>query len=75
MAFDSFAHSLNYGYNKVRFVHPLPVGLQIRMRAEVIAADETAPGQVNVTTKLTVEADGIEKPILVAESIGRFFER
>lgn len=74
MAFDGFAHSLNYGYNKVRFIHPLPVDSQIRMRAEVVAADETAPGQVNVTTKLTVEADGIEKPIVVAESIGRFSE-
>lgn len=74
MAFDGFAHSLNYGYNKVRFIHPLPVDSRIRMRAEVIAADETAPGQVNVTTRLTIEADGIEKPILVAESIGRFSE-
>ncbi len=75
MAFDGFAHSLNYGYNKVRFLHPLPVDSRIRMRSEVIAVDETAPGQVNVTTKLTVEAEGIEKPILVAESIGRFSER
>lgn len=45
---------------------------RIRMRSEVIAVDETAPGQVNITTKLTVEAEGIDKPILVAESIGRF---
>ncbi|TNM36523.1 MaoC family dehydratase [Nocardioides albidus] len=74
MAFDGFAHSLNYGYNKVRFVHPLPVDSQIRMRAEITDVTETAPGQVNVTTKLTVEADGIDKPIVVAESIGRFSE-
>jgi len=72
MAFDGFAHSLNYGYNKVRFIHPLPVDSRIRMRSEVIAVDKTAPGQVNITTKLTVEAEGIDKPILVAESIGRF---
>src|SRR5664279_6578901 len=30
MAFDGFAHSLNYGYEKVRFPAPLPVGSRIR---------------------------------------------
>ena len=72
MAFDGFTHSLNYGYDRIRFLHPLPVDSRIRMRAEVTAVEETAPGQVNVVTKLTVEADGIDKPILVANSIGRF---
>ncbi len=72
MAFDGFAHGLNYGYDRVRFIHPLPVNSRIRLRAELTKVEETAPGQVNVVTKLTVEADGIDKPILVAESIGRF---
>ena len=72
MAFDGFAHSLNYGYDRVRFIHPLPVGSRIRLRAELTKVEETSPGQVNVVTRLTVEADGIEKPILVADSIGRF---
>lgn len=72
MAFDGFAHSLNYGYDKVRFIHPLPVGSRIRLRATLSSVEETKPGQVNVVTTLTVEADGIDKPILVAESIGRF---
>lgn len=72
MAFDGFAHSLNYGYDRVRFIHPLPVGSRIRLRAELTQVEETAPGQVNVVTRLTVEADGIDKPILVADSIGRF---
>lgn len=72
MAFDGFAHSLNYGYDKVRFIHPLPVDSRIRLRATLSSVEETNPGQVNVITTLTVEADGIDKPILVAESIGRF---
>ena len=72
MAFDGFAHSLNYGYDKVRFIHPLPVDSRIRLRATLSSVEETKPGQVNVITTLTVEADGIDKPILVAESIGRF---
>lgn len=72
MAFDGFAHSLNYGYDKVRFIHPLPVGSRTRMRAQITSAEETKPGQVHVVTTCTVEAEGIDKPILVAESIGRF---
>lgn len=72
MAFDGFAHSLNYGYDKVRFIHPLPVDSRIRLRAMLSSVEETAPGAVKVVTTLTVEADGIDKPILVAESIGRF---
>ena len=72
MAFDGFTHSLNYGYDRIRFLHPLPVDSRIRMRAEVTDVEQTSPGQVNVVTKLTVEADGIDKPILIANSIGRF---
>ena len=72
MAFDGFAHSLNYGYDKVRFIHPLPVDSRIRLVAELASVEETGPGAVKVVTTLTVEAEGIDKPILVAESIGRF---
>lgn len=72
MAFDGFAHSLNYGYDKVRFIHPLPVDSRIRLRASLKSVEETSPGAVKVVTMLTVEAEGIDKPILIAESIGRF---
>ncbi|MEZ5212568.1 MaoC family dehydratase [Gordonia sp. PP30] len=72
MAFDGFAHSLNYGYDKVRFVHPLPVDSRIRLRARLTKVEQATPGGVKVTTELTVEAEGIAKPILVAESIGLF---
>ncbi|GAA1746225.1 Acyl dehydratase [Dietzia kunjamensis subsp. schimae] len=72
MAFDGFAHSLNYGYDKVRFIHPLPVDSRIRLRASLTSVEETSPGAVKVITMLTVEAEGIDKPILIAESIGRF---
>ncbi|WP_168581346.1 MaoC family dehydratase [Gephyromycinifex aptenodytis] len=72
MAFDGFAHSLNYGYDRVRFIHPLPVNSRIRLRAELITVEQTPNGQIHVVTRLTIEAEGIDKPILVADSIGRF---
>ena len=56
----------------MRFIHHLPMNSRIRLRAELTKVEETTPGQVGVVTKLTVEAEGVDKPILVAESMGRF---
>lgn len=74
MAFDGFMHSLNYGYNKVRFPHPRPVGSKVRMRATITAVDPAGNGAAQITTTQYFEAEGIDKPICVAESIGRFTE-
>ncbi|TQF73282.1 MaoC family dehydratase [Rhodococcus spelaei] len=70
MAFDGFTHSLNYGYNKVRFPAPVPVGSRIRMRATIISAEEVGGG-IQVTMSQVVERDGSDKPVLVAESLAR----
>ena len=74
IAFDGFAHSLNYGYAKVRFPSPLPVGSRVRMRATVSAV-EPVTGGAQVTVTQVFERDGSSKPVCVAESIGRFVER
>ncbi|MGW0175566.1 MaoC family dehydratase [Rhodococcus sp. NPDC003322] len=70
LAFDGFTHGLNYGYNKVRFPAPVPVGSRIRMRVTVVSADEV-PGGIQVTTSQVVEREGSDKPVMVAESIAR----
>ncbi|WP_113699221.1 MaoC family dehydratase [Nonomuraea lactucae] len=74
MAFDGFAHSLDYGYDRVRFQHPRPVGSKNRMRATITDVTHTGDGSAQITTTQYFEAEGIEKPICVAESIGRFTE-
>lgn len=70
LAFDGFTHGLNYGYNKVRFPAPVPVGSRIRMRATVVSAEEVTGG-IQVTTSQVVEREGSDKPVLVAESVIR----
>lgn len=70
LAFDNFAHGLNYGYNKVRFPASVPVGSRVRMRVTVVSADE-APGGIQITTKQVLEREGSDKPVMVAESIAR----
>src|SRR3954471_17125186 len=62
---------VNYGWNKVRFPAPVPVGAKLRAKAEVMSVDDVGDGWYQVVTKFTVEAEGNEKPVCVAESVGR----
>ena len=68
---ENIAMAINYGYNKVRFITPVPVGAKIRARAE-IAKVVQLDGAVQATVATTVEIEGFEKPAAVAESIVRF---
>jgi acyl dehydratase len=74
MSFEGFAHALNYGYEKVRFPAPVPVGSRVRMRAQVVDVADV-PGGAQVTTTQTIEVEGGEKPVCVAQSVARFYER
>ena len=66
------AFGLNYGYNKVRYPAPLPVGSKVRMRATLTAADEI-PGGLQMTVTQTFEREGGDKPVCVAESVARIY--
>ena len=72
LSFEGFAFALNYGYNRVRFPAPLPVGSRVRMRA-TLAAVEDIPGGAQITTELTFEREGGDKPVCVAESLARVY--
>jgi acyl dehydratase len=62
---------INYGWNKVRFPAPVPAGANVRATAEIVSVDELGDGWVQVATKFTLEREGGEKPVCVAESVGR----
>jgi acyl dehydratase len=68
---DNVAMAINYGYNKVRFITPVPVGAKVRARAEIAKVDQL-DGAVQATVATTVEIEGSDKPAAVAESIVRF---
>jgi acyl dehydratase/proteasome lid subunit RPN8/RPN11 len=71
VASEGFKLGVNYGWNKVRFPAPVPSGARIRATAEVVSVDEVGGGWWQVVTRFTVEAEGNEKPVCVAESVGR----
>jgi acyl dehydratase len=62
---------INYGWNKVRFPAPVPAGSKVRATAEIQSVDELGDGWVQVATKFILEREGGEKPVCVAESVGR----
>ncbi|MEU7060813.1 MaoC family dehydratase [Streptomyces sp. NPDC046197] len=63
---------VNYGTNKVRFPAPVPVGSRLRATATISGVDEV-PGGVQVTVAFTVEREGGDKPVCVAESVSRYY--
>ena len=72
MRVDGMAMMINYGLNKVRFPAPLPVGDRVRMHMHLAAVDDVAGG-AQLTTVLTFEHEGSEKPVCVAESLSRAY--
>ena len=75
MAASAFAVSetrmgVNYGLNKVRFPAPVPSGSRLRGRFKLIGY-EPLEGGAQVTVQVTMEREGSEKPVCIAESIGR----
>ncbi|MDQ3735586.1 MAG: MaoC family dehydratase [Actinomycetota bacterium] len=73
-AFDvqGVAMGINYGLNKVRFPAPTPVGSRIRAHAQLVSAERVAGG-VQAVVDTTVEAEGVDKPVCVAQSIVRYY--
>jgi acyl dehydratase len=71
-AVEGFAFGLNYGYGRVRFPAPLPVGSRVRMRATLATVDDV-PGGVHMAVTQTFEREGHEKPVCVAESLVRLY--
>ena len=63
---------VNYGLNRVRFPAPVPSGSRLRGRFKLIG---WAPleGGAQLTVQVTMEREGSDKPVCIAESIGRRF--
>ena len=62
---------VNYGFEKVRFVAPVPVDSRIRASSVVSAVEQKDPNTLQVTRTITVEVEGGSKPALVADWVTR----
>ncbi|MBC9227683.1 dehydratase [Aeromicrobium sp. 636] len=67
-AVKSAVMGVNYGANKVRFPHPVPVDSRIRGTATLKETQDIAIGTQIVLT-VVVEIDGVEKPACIADVV------
>jgi acyl dehydratase len=64
--------AVNYGLNRVRFPAPVPSGSRVRGTFRVDAIDEF-DGGFQATMTATIEREGGEKPVCVAELLFRYY--
>src|SRR5947208_12143872 len=67
------SRGLNYGANRVRFTGMVPAGSRIRLRL-AFKSVEKVEGGVRITSEGTMELEGSDRPVLVAETIGMTFD-
>ncbi|MEE1752491.1 MaoC family dehydratase [Streptomyces sp. SP18CS02] len=72
MRVEGMRMGVNYGTNKVRFPSPVPVGSRLRATATLTEVAD-AGGGVQVTALVTVEREGGDKPVCVADSLSRYY--
>ena len=59
--------SINYGFEKIRFIHPVPSSSKVRAHFFLNNAVERKSNQWMLTYDITVEIEGSDKPVLSAQ--------
>jgi acyl dehydratase len=70
---EGVTRGINYGSNKVRFTNMVPVGSKVRARSKMLSV-EPKSGGMQITSEVTIEIDGQQRPACVAETIGLVFK-
>ena len=64
---------VNYGLDSVRFIQPVKVNSQVRLKVDLAEVVEKKPGQWLLKAIATLEIEGEEKPAYLAESLSLCF--
>ena len=70
MQVDDVKMGVNYGLNRVRFMAPVPAGSRLRGQLR-LKAYEVIAGGAQVTMEISIEREGSDKPVCVAEAVSR----
>lgn len=76
MAFDvmlvppNLKMAINYGFDKVRFLAPVPVGSRVRGIFTLANVEEKGPGKLLTHHDVLIDVDGTEKPAVTADWLG-----
>lgn len=69
---QGFAHAVNVGADRLRFLSPVKVGSRIRGAGEIVTVEEIK-GAIQSVVRVTVEIEGSDKPACVVDTISRYF--
>ncbi len=72
MRYPFAKYGINYGLNKVRFTAMVPAGSRLRGRFQLKEA-KRIEGGMQTFWQVTIERDGSDKPVCIAETIGMVF--
>ena len=64
---------VNYGLDSVRFIQPVKVNSQVRLKVDLAEVVQKKPGQWLLKAIATLEIEGEEKPAYIAESLSLCF--
>ncbi|WP_157573081.1 MaoC family dehydratase [Novosphingobium sp. AAP83] len=67
-----FAHAVNVGADRLRFLSPVKVGSRIRGAGEIVSVEEVKGG-IQSVVRVTIEIEGQDKPACVLDTISRYF--
>ena len=67
---DGVVMGVNYGFDKLRFLAPVPAGSRVRGRFKLLSAEDKGGGRWLLKQELTIEIEGGDKPALIAEWLG-----
>lgn len=72
---SGIASSVNYGFDRIRFVSPVRVGQRVRGRFSIAGVDEAEDGApwLDVHWDVEIEIEGADRPALAANWITRFY--
>jgi acyl dehydratase len=73
LAVEGVQMAVNYGLEKVRFPAPVPVGSKVRLAARLLSAEDVAGGGVQIVLQCTLEREGGDKPVCVAQPVFRWY--
>ncbi len=69
---EGMTRGINYGSNKVRFTNMVPVDSRVRARSKLLSV-EARGGGMQLTSEVTIEIEGEQRPACIAETIGIVF--
>ncbi len=61
---------INYGFDKIRFLTPVPAGARVRGSFRLVECGERKPGELLSRYEVAVEIEGVDSPALVADWLG-----